>query len=385
MNAPLALHADAIMQERPRKVLLLAQEFVAQYRVLRAVAMTGAAVHIMGPEKARALALSRYCAAYHPFFFGHEAYLGIDEPVDARKIAAHIDDVAFRHGLALVLAGDALTTRLLCEMQPYLQTKSFPVPDLATFDSLATKDAFMKLCHSRSILHPRGHVFPRIDALAAAIAAGKVAFPSIVKPLNRAGSIGVVRIDRHNAGEILSKIDYAPVLVQDFVEGEDRCITVMAIGGAIVKEVVYWHPEGVFTFGRQTELSRIVGDIAGELNLTGVFNFDARIALDGRVWMIECNPRFFFNMDVAAIAGINFAALDDVSPGQCAMLSNRQLRVPQSTFKELLRLRWPATNDWKMLRHWMADPLVFGLVSSGFPRHWRAQWLERFAARLRAA
>lgn len=385
MNAPLAFHPDAIVQGRPRKVLLLAQEFVAQYRVLRSAAMTGAAVHVMGPEKSRALALSRYCAAYHPFFFGHEAYLGIDEPVDPRKIAAHIDDISFRHGLELVLAGDALTTRLLCEMQPYLETRSFPVPDLGTFDRLATKDAFMQLCHSRRILHPRGHVFPRVDVLAAAIASEIVTFPSIVKPVNRAGSIGVVRIDKNNANDILSKIDYAPVLVQDFIEGEDRCITVMAAGGAIVKEVVYWHPGDVFTFGQEPELSRIVAGIANELNLTGVFNFDARIAVDGRVWMIECNPRFFFNMDVAAIAGINFAALDDISPGEVATLSHRQLRVPQSTFRELLRLRWPAANDWRVLRHWLTDPLVFGLVSSGFPRRWRARWLERSAARLRAA
>src|SRR5882757_4838076 len=112
MNAPFTHSATTARIENPASILLLANEFVAQYRVLRCAAMTGARVHVMGPQKARALALSRYCAAYHPYFFGHEAYLGIDAPVDPAAAAAHIDAVAREHGIEMVLAGDALTTRL---------------------------------------------------------------------------------------------------------------------------------------------------------------------------------------------------------------------------------------------------------------------------------
>jgi hypothetical protein len=385
MNAPFPHTATEAFAAKPRTVLLLANEFVSQYRVLRCAAMTGARVHVMGPDKARSLALSRFCAAYHPYSFGNEAYLGGNADLDPKNVAAKIDQIAHEHGIDMVLPSDALTTRLLSTMQPHLATRSFPVPDVATFDALATKDAFMAFCHARNLLHPQGQVFATVDELRDAVAEKRVRFPAMFKPVNRAGSIGVVRVDESNVQDLLARIDYAPILAQDFIAGEDRCITVTAVNGSVVKEVIYWHPDGVFHFRREPEISRIIANIVRELDLTGVFNFDARIGTDGRVWMIECNPRFFFNMDVTAVAGMNFVALDDIVPGVPVSLEHGDMRVPQSSARELAHGHWPTSDDRKMLKHWLADPLVFALVSTGFPRAWRSQMLERVAARLRAA
>ncbi len=382
MNAPFS--QSATLTTAPRRVLLLANEFVSQYRVLRSAAMAGAQVHVMGPERARALALSRYCAGYHPYFFGYEPYQGVASTIDPRAVAMDIDTLARAHSIDRILPCDALTTRLLSRMQPYLETPSFPVPDLATFDALATKDAFMAFCRTRGLLHPEGQVYASVEAMREAFSQGRLSFPAMLKPVNRAGSIGVVRVDESNLHDILARIDYAPMLIQDFVEGEDRCITVTAMQGHVAKEVVYWHPDGVFRFGELPALSDIVADIVRDLNLSGVYNFDARIGTDGRLWMIECNPRFFYNMDVTAVAGMNFTALDDVVPGMRTVLRHDGMRVPQATLKRMLRGALPTEGDRMMLRHWLSDPLLFAMVSTGFPRRWRAQWLESLAARARS-
>jgi hypothetical protein len=52
--------------------------------------------------------------------------------------------------------------------------------------------------------------------------------------------------------------------------------------------------------------------------------------------------------------------------------------------RALLRLRRPQGGDWKMLMHWLADPLMFALLAAGYYRRWNAPWLEAFAAARKA-
>lgn len=371
------LFAEERPEERPAKrgrdVLLLAAGFVAQYRVMRCAAAQGARVHVMGSGAAPSLSLSRFCHAYRPFDFGR----------DLQSAARAIDDYAERNGIDLVLPSDAPTTRFLASVRPLLSTANFPVPELAAFDELATKDRFMALSRRLAIPHPQGQVYASKAELIEALARGELRLPAMLKPVDRAGSIGVVKIDAANAQTVAWQIDYAPVLAQDFIEGEDRSISIFCRDGAVLKRAIYEHPEGEFRFRKEPALEKLVGEIARELKLTGVFNFDARIDRQGRVWMIECNPRFFFNMDVAMVAGMNFAEPDNCGDG-AARLDDRDVRVPQALLRALLRLRRPLSGDWKMLMHWLADPLMFALLAAGYYRRWNAPWLEAFAAARKA-
>jgi biotin carboxylase len=318
--------------------------------------------------------LSRYCARYR----------GFDLAADFAKAACRLDAYAKRHGIDLILPSDAATTRFLAAIQPMLSTPVFPVPDIAAFDVLATKDRFMALCRSMDIPHPEGAVFSSKADLAEAIAQGQFNFPAMLKPVNRAGSIGVVRIDPANAGETVARLDYAPILAQDFVDGVDRSISIFCRDGAILKQAIYDHPGGEFKFVKEPRLARIVARITHDLRLTGVFNFDARVDAEGRVWMIECNPRFFFNMDVAMVAGMNFADVTDISDRQVASLANCEIRAPQALLRMLRDYRLPRARDWKMLGHWLADPLMFALIAAGYDRRWSAPWLDGFFAACKA-
>lgn len=368
-----APHAHAHAR-RASTVLLLASGFVAQYRVLRCAAALGAMVHVLGAGAARSLALSRYCTRYR----------GFDFSADCVKAARLLDAYAKRHGIELILPSDAPTTRFLAAIQPTLSTPVFPVPDVAAFDALATKDRFMALCRSMDIPHPEGALFSSKADLTDAITLGCLKLPAMLKPVNRAGSIGVMRIDAANAAETVAKLHYAPILAQDVVEGVDRSISVFCRDGTILKQAIYDHPRGEFEFVREPGLARIVARIAHDLRLTGVFNFDARVDAEGRVWMIECNPRFFFNMDVAMVAGMNFADVTASSNRHVASLANCEVRAPRALLRRLRERRLPRARDWRMLGHWLADPLMFALIAAGYHRRWSAPWLEGFFAACKA-
>jgi hypothetical protein len=383
MNAPFAQTGSIIPSgtaiREPKRILLLAHAYQAPYRAMRCAAATGAKVFVFATSEARSLGVSRFCAGIHEFRF--------DPMPDLRKASAEIEGFIATHGIDMVMPADAVTTRFLACIRPLLKTPVFPIPDLEAFDQLATKDRFMDFCRARDIRHPEGHLLANRAALMAAIKNDAIRLPAILKPVNRWGGVGVIRIDKHNAEEIAAKIDYAPILVQDYVEGVDRSISVFCRGGVVSKQVTYSYPDAAFTFQGEPELARIVGGIVRGLKLDGVFNFDARIEADGTVWLLECNPRFFFTMDAAMIAGANFAKIEDgrdsdvrVSsrqPGPVVTVADGELRQPEALLRHLLRGRAPNIRDWKMLIHWLKDPVYFGLAVAGYKRRWNANWLER--------
>lgn len=353
------------------RILLLATNFGAPYRVLRCAAAFGAEVFVAGAGPARALALSRYCRKFQPFSFVRH---------DMEEAAARVDACARDGGADMVLPSDIETTKFLARVKPYLATPVFPLSAPEAIEQLASKDRFMQLCRELNVLHPNGLVMADRSALLKAIAAGRIPLPAILKPLNLAGGMGIMRIDRTNARELAETIDYAPILAQEFIEGVDRCITLFCRNGKTSKQVVYEHPGGVFRFFEDDALAKIASRFVSALNLTGVINFDARIDAGGRVWMIECNPRFYFNMDVAMVAGLNFAdgtAIDASAPDSVA---DQQIRIPTALLRALLRFQKPSWHDLKMLWHWLKDPLIFALVALGYQERWRFPSIPVFAA-----
>ena len=107
------------------------------------------------------------------------------------------------------------------------------------------------------------------------------------------------------------------------------------------------------------------------------------------MWLLECNPRFFFTMDAAMVAGANFAKIETANgvkshfsrieagpDGPVITVADGQLRQPEALLKNLLRGRLPNRMDRKMLAHWLRDPLYFGLAVAGYKRRWNSRALE---------
>jgi predicted ATP-grasp superfamily ATP-dependent carboligase len=234
----------------------------------------------------------------------------------------------------------------------------------------------MELCQRLGIAHPAGTVFSCAESLREAFESGGIALPAMLKPLGLSGGAGVARIDDSNAAREIARISYAPILVQSFIEGTDRCISLFCRDGRVLKQAVYENARGEFGFLEHPELEKVAADIVFALNLTGVIGFDARTDWDGKVWMIECNPRFTFNMDVAMVAGLNFADWSEPASG-VRQLTAQKIRIPNALVRALLQFRRPSAADWHMLVHWLKDPLVFALVALGYQQRWRLPLFEK--------
>jgi biotin carboxylase len=349
------------------RLLLLATNFGSQYRALRCLAALGADIHVLGSGGARSLALSRYCERFVPFDF---------DCTDSADAAGRLDRAAEDAGAGMVVPGDLPTAHFLARIKPHLKTLAFPLSDPAAIEALGTKDRFMEFCHRLGIAHPEGIVFSTAESVRDAFESGRIALPAMLKPLGLSGGLGVVRVDENNAAREIARISYEPILVQSFVEGTDRCISLFCRDGRVLKQAVYENARGEFGFLEDSELERIAADIVSALNLTGVIGFDARIDRTGKVWMIECNPRFTFNMDVAMVAGLNFADWSEPAFG-VRQLTAQKIRIPDALVRALLQFRGPSAADLRMLIHWLKDPLVFALVALGYQQRWRLPLFEK--------
>ena len=352
-------------------LLLLACGFPVQYRVLRCAAAAGASVHILGDERAGGLARSRHIAS----FTRARCEIG---PDCAGLIAEQINALVGEIGVDLVLPTDGATTALLASVRDHVAAPCFPMPSAETFATLNNKASFMQVCAELGVPHPASWLATKAE-LRERHRRGGLALPCIVKPVSLHGKIGVHQLDQESAGEQIGRIDYEPILVQDFVPGQDLCTSLFCDRGEVLAEVAYTRHRGMFHFTHNAVLSAGARRIARHFAYDGVLAFDSRITPDGaRVEFIECNPRFWANMDIAMLSGINFVELGiGLHTGaRVAAPSVRGRRVGnfRGTLSNLARPWQLSAADIRSLRYHLADPKVSVLLDGGasrFARPWQ--------------
>lgn len=343
------------------KLLLLADGPRMAYRTLRAAAGAGAEVNVLGAPAAGPLGLSRFTRSLRRS----------DAPFDENDPDAMVGDInraIEASGAQMVLAGDPGTTRFLIATAERLAAPRFPGPDLATFDLLNDKARFTRLAQDLGLACPRTRLFADAGLAAAALAAGDLTQPSIVKPLSQSGGVGVIRLDGETAPQRLAGVDYAPVLWQSLERGLDVDVNIYCQEGRVVSFVAYRRERGVYHFYDPPGVRREVEAIAARLGLTGIYNFDviADEALESVRWL-ECNPRVFFTIDMLAFVGLNVIACglpgadeEALRAGHratLAALAGRRLRKANALALDTLRLGRVESLDWKFLAHALSDPL----------------------------
>jgi hypothetical protein len=91
---------------------------------------------------------------------------------------------------------------------------------------------------------------------------------------------------------------------------------------------------------------------------------------DGQVYYLECNPRFFYKIDLSMLAGINFVEL-----GLRERAGPELLRVPHGTTvrRPHAVLRSPrcwarlTRRDWAAASYAVADPVPYLFDLVGWP------------------
>jgi len=338
-----------------QKVLMIATDFTTPYRVLRCAHAAGAEVYVLGNAGAKALRFSRYCKKV--VVSDSIIHGGRDQ-----ALAIEINCVARALGINMVMPADAPSVRAILTMPDLIEVPCFPLPNLQSFDMLNNKWAFAQLCAELNIRHPATWLLPDVPAVAQGIADGTFRHPLVVKALSRCASAGVIVLDGTDTERRLQAINYTPILLQEFILGEDIGASVYARNGKIEAFVAHWLRDGIYSTFCDDGIYSDLEKITSHFGLDGVYNFDMVRISDGSVYYLECNPRFFYKINLSMIAGINFAGLG-LRSGDLGetyrTTSATQVRFPKAALRSLISSGRYKAKDWGLLAYLLSDPWPF--------------------------
>ncbi|MBD8906667.1 ATP-grasp domain-containing protein [Methylorubrum zatmanii] len=282
-----------------KRALVLADGLRIQYRVLRCASECFEEVYVLGAGDAHFLKRSRFCDRFFSFS-GDYSNIHPFELAEIRRFCA-------RHEIDMVLPSCSRTTRLLSTHGDRIGAPFYPVPARETFDALDDKWRFAGVCAELGLPIPLTRRFETVADLSRDPERDRIGFPLILKPTAMSGGCGVRRID--TAQELPAQVGYSPVLCQSYVPGEELSAFYLCHAGRITASFSYRR-----TFARLEELRVPAIDahaarLVAHFRYDGVIGFDVRRRPDGEIAFIECNPRFWYHMDVAMLAGLNFVTL----------------------------------------------------------------------------
>jgi biotin carboxylase len=282
---------------------------------------------------------------------------------------AVVDAINKRHRIDpidIAMAADVDGLRLLHAIRLQLKPPVYPMPALQTLDLLDDKWSFYELAIRLGLKVPRTLFYARREHVDRAHIAREIGFPAVVKPVSQWASIGFRSVDSER--DLAALIDdptygFNGVVVQQFIPGRDIGAGLFMRGGAVqALSTFFCGPRDATEFIHIPELTAMIGRIASETRYEGVANFDARIDDNGRVWLIECNPRFFMRITAARVCGLDFLrlGLPGLPPACLPRARGRYYSlgdiVSMSGLGRVLSGRWPARVLLNSLREACADP-----------------------------
>jgi len=190
---------------------------------------------------------------------------------------------------------------------------------------------------------------------------GLLTLPAIAKPLSEDGGHGVLRLDTTNAASQIERINYGPIIVQNFIEGEDIGASVFCERGEIKTFIANRFSKGIYTTFHDPTVFAAFSRILGPMEVDGVYHFDMRLTPDKKIYFLECNPRFYFKISLSMIAGINFihAGLEKGADVPSSVEPGTQVKRPWALAASL-GLPWAITRrDVALLWSLLSDPIPF--------------------------
>jgi predicted ATP-grasp superfamily ATP-dependent carboligase len=280
--------------------LLLAVEARLQYRVLRCAADVFDEVYVLGSKEAAFLEASAFC---HRFYTAAEGFLA-----DSQAAITTINDISKELGITHLIPTDLDSTRFLALAKNDLHANCYPTPNPAALDTLNHKGHFATLCRDLSIPHPKTWVVDGKQELIGLVLRGDITFPIVTKPACSEGGINVLVLNTLQELQA-SSVDYSPVVAQRYIDGIDLSAALYCRSGGIIACVTYLSDCNSVEFVRDPGILQMARPLLEYLGYDGVLCFDLRRNPFGALYFIECNPRFWFHLDHARLAGLNFVQL----------------------------------------------------------------------------
>jgi hypothetical protein len=225
-------------------------------------------------------------------------------------VARTINECHRREPVDIVLASDVAGLICIHNIREHLLPPVYPMPGRDALDTLNDKWKFFRLVSALGLSTPRTLFFSSRQAIDPRIVEREIGFPAVIKPIDSWSAIGVrIVASRRDVDTFLLDRSYTfeRVVVQQFIPGRDVGLGTFARHG---------EPAAISTFlcGPRDatecvdlpEFASMATAIMRQTDYCGVANFDGRMSGDGRIWLLECNPRFFMRLRALRICGLDF-------------------------------------------------------------------------------
>lgn len=287
------------------KVLLLCESGPLGLKVLYCLQGMGASVHTAGPVGANMLRYSRYVK-------NHATVRLWQDGKPSEHAQQWLLEKVSSESFDIVMPSDIGSAAFLAATRKiYPAIPCFPCSDLATLDALHNKWSFAKICQQHDLPSPTTILLESMTQLDEKLF-DEIGFPLIIKPLEAESSHGVVRMnDFQTLQQYLSKetrYNRFPLIAQAFIPGQDIDISILAANDRILCSTVQsWVEEGVLEFTQHPQMQAIAARLVEVFHYQGLAHFDMRIgSRDGKLYVIECNPRAWYTISASMWQGLNF-------------------------------------------------------------------------------
>ena len=211
------------------------------------------------------------------------------------------------------------------------QVFRFVIAEASLVEALVDKAKFQLLADRLALPVPPARCVRPEDG--ASVDALDLPYPLIVKPLTRrptswaAVGRGGKAVQVNSPVELRIVWDRAfkaqmPLMIQSLVPGDetaiesyhvyvdgDRTIVAEFTGRKIRTYPAQFGDSTALTITDAEDVAELGRELVGRLKLTGVAKFDFKRAPDGKLYLLEINPRFTLWHHPAALAGVNIPAL----------------------------------------------------------------------------
>jgi biotin carboxylase len=269
--------------------------------------------------------------------------------------------------IGVVMAADVDGLATIDAIRERLLPPVYPMPARGVLEMLDDKWAFYQYAAGLGLNLPPTIAFSGRNSIDAVRVARDIGFPAVIKPVKGFAGRGFTLVPSASGlADAMAADDgrTGAVVVQRFIAGRDIGLAVLACGGEMkAAATFYCTPYDGAEFADMPDFAGIGRRIVSDTGYNGIANFDARLDEHGRIWLLECNPRFFMRLTASRFCGLDFLKLglpgSVFSPPMVAV-GTYYARRDMISMRGLARLfsgQLPPRLALKSLGEILADPL----------------------------
>ena len=214
--------------------------------------------------------------------------------------------------LPISLCGERLKAFLNSRLKDIVAIS--PLPSINALEVCNNKGLFKVWLEEGNFNHPATVVVDSINK--ADVNWDRLTFPVLAKPVLGTGGRGIQRYETLEDLLYFLTNDSNELVIQSYIEGSDLVCNAFCLNGEVLAftcQKPYGPKDSAFVpaanheFVSNPSAFKLMVDVAKKMNWNGTINIDLRVnESDGKLLLLEVNPRFWWSVYSSCQAGINF-------------------------------------------------------------------------------